>query len=463
MQFSTADKALYLKIVYYGPGLSGKTTNLETIHRITDPEGSQEMVSLRTREDRTLFFDLLPFDLGRLYGLNVRVKLYTVPGQIQYDTTRRQVLAGADGVVFVADSQRKQLDENVRMIRYLLNNLNDNGLDPRTIPMLFQWNKQDLPDLAPQELLESKLNWRSAPSRGAIATTGEGVMETFRDITALTMRHLAEKAPSLPDKMRAAKIQDDIAAAFAHLIGKTVAPPQSAASTPARPRREPEGRMLGDKRADSQEASRDRSVLGLDDLLSEAVHAKLEMAEELVVARADAEAPRRERKALSRLVQIAGLSTSAEPIHKMTLNAALGGLGMKAGALLLRAGKAEALKCVAVTGFASDPLNAIQTPGIGSVAAGLLDRGEPLLTHDIAGELLFGQPSGALADIKGVIALPFGPSRPPEALLLVYSTGRSRDLVDDDVEFCQLVAAVSALALRVVNAAPSGTREHVGA
>jgi signal recognition particle receptor subunit beta len=453
MQFSSADKALYVKIVYYGPGLSGKTTNLETIHRITDPKGRQKMVSLRTQEDRTLFFDLLPFDLGRLYGLTIRVKLYTVPGQIQYDTTRRQVLAGADGVVFVADSQSSQLENNVRMIRYLLNNLQDNGLDARTIPLVFQWNKQDLKELAPNDVLESKLNWRNAPSLPAVATEGDGVIETFREIASLTLRHLAEKAPTLSDKMRSSRIAQDVDAAFAPFLANERARSAEDAPTSAPPARAAPAASTS-LRADE----RDRSVLGLDDLLSEAVQANLEMSSQLVDREASEAIARRERKALMRLVQISGLSTEAEAILKMALTAGLSGLDLSQGAVLVRTKPGAPLRTVALCGMQRDPLNAIETPGIGSVAAGLLDRQAPYVTRDVVGELLFGQSTPETATLRGVLAAPIGPGRPADALIFAYADAQAQDPTPEGLEFLQLVASIASLALRSVrrpSSAPS--------
>ena len=271
MQFSTADRALFVKIVYYGPGLSGKTSNLESIHRLTDPAQRQPMVSLKTAGDRTLFFDLLPFELGRLYGMDVRLKLYTVPGQIQYDLTRKQVLAGADGVVFVADSQMAQREANAWMLRFLRNNLEDNGLDPETIPLVFQWNKRDLPNLMSPEELDRELNWRHVPAFEAVATTGLGVLETFGAITAETVEGMARRSPTPADRKRAGEARAHVEALFAqiHETARRVQP-----AGPAEPERH--DIHLGVQPAASEESRAARGSLGLDDLLNEAVSANLE-------------------------------------------------------------------------------------------------------------------------------------------------------------------------------------------
>ncbi|GAB4373794.1 MAG: hypothetical protein Kow0062_11180 [Acidobacteriota bacterium] len=456
MQFSSADKALYLKIVYYGPGLSGKTTNLETIHRITDPEGRQKMVSLRTQEDRTLFFDLLPFDLGRLYGLNIRVKLYTVPGQIQYDTTRRQVLAGADGVVFVADSQRRMFDENVRMVRYLVNNLKDNGLDPQTIPLVFQWNKRDLPDVVPEAELAKALDYRGVPAIASVATTGVGVMETFREITVRTLEHLARQAPGVSDRMRSQAVREDVEKAFAPFLGRTVTPDRPAAVAVQTPQK-------AVRAADTDAAApadKGRAVFGLDDLLSEAVHANLAMSEQLLEAHQKSSHARRDREALAGLVATALSAGTSEDVLRATLDALVRARELPVGSLLLGSGRPEPLRAVAHVGREHDPLNAIVSPGLGSVATSLLERGEPVLCHDIAGELLFGQPSAETEGLRGVLAVPFGPSDPPRLLLLAYAAGKTRDLTRDDLDYARLVAGIASLALRAVlarkAAAPAG-------
>ena len=148
VQFNFSERTIKAKVVYYGPAQSGKTTNLEQIHRLTDPEGNNRLISLNTAQDRTLFFDLLPFSLGAVSGYDFKVQLYTVPGQVQYNATRRVVLAGADAVVFVADSQNAALKENQPAFENMKVNLLANRLVPEKVPLVIQWNKQDLADAA---------------------------------------------------------------------------------------------------------------------------------------------------------------------------------------------------------------------------------------------------------------------------------------------------------------------------
>jgi signal recognition particle receptor subunit beta len=186
------------KIVYYGPGRSGKTTNLHYIYGRVPDSRRGRMVSLATQTDRTLFFDFLPIDLGQISGFTTRFQLYTVPGQVYYNATRRLVLQGADGVVFVADSQARQLDENLESLQNLQANLLDHAVDIRTMPIVMQYNKQDLPReliLQPIEL-DDALNFRGVPSFPADALHGNGVFETLKSITELVLRRLAQGAPA---------------------------------------------------------------------------------------------------------------------------------------------------------------------------------------------------------------------------------------------------------------------------
>ncbi|HET7275668.1 MAG TPA: GTPase domain-containing protein [Longimicrobiaceae bacterium] len=181
------------KIVYYGPGRSGKTTNLQYIHTRV-PEGRRgSMVSLATDGDRTLFFDLLPLDLGSISGFQTKFQLYTVPGQIYYDATRKLVLKGADGVVFVADSKGNRQDDNVESFRNLQTNLLEQGVDPREFPICFQYNKRDLPDAASVGSMDRVLNYRVLPRFTGTAARGDGVFETLRGITELVLRRVATR------------------------------------------------------------------------------------------------------------------------------------------------------------------------------------------------------------------------------------------------------------------------------
>ncbi|MBN2492611.1 MAG: hypothetical protein JXQ29_17320 [Planctomycetes bacterium] len=178
-------KTISLKVVYYGPGLGGKTTSLKQVHRVIDPEGKVKLVSLDTDEDRTLFFDFLPIELGLVGRFKIKIQGFTVPGQVKYNMTRRYVLTGADGIVFVADSDRSRVVENVESLINLGDNLRAHGLNVNNIPLVFQYNKQDLPNGVPPAELEEKLNFRKVPSYPTIATRGDGVFDSFIAVSKL--------------------------------------------------------------------------------------------------------------------------------------------------------------------------------------------------------------------------------------------------------------------------------------
>ncbi|HVZ77171.1 MAG TPA: GTPase domain-containing protein [Gemmatimonadaceae bacterium] len=188
-----ATREITCKIVYYGPGRSGKTTNLHYIYGQVPDDRKGKMVSLATQTDRTLFFDFLPLDLGTISGFTTRFQLYTVPGQVYYQATRKLVLQGADGVVFVADSQARQLDENIESFQDLHANLAEQGVDVRSIPLVIQYNKQDLPRdliLSTEELADA-INFRGVPDFPADALHGPGVFETLRGISELVLKRLS--------------------------------------------------------------------------------------------------------------------------------------------------------------------------------------------------------------------------------------------------------------------------------
>jgi mutual gliding-motility protein MglA len=188
--FNHATRQMTTKIVYYGPGLCGKTTNLNTIYARTAQKARGEMVSLNTETDRTLFFDLLPMDVGMVGGFKTKLQLYTVPGQVFYNSTRKLVLKGVDGIVFVADSQLPLLDANKESLQNLKDNLRELGLDLHAIPRVFQWNKRDLKNIVPVEILERELNPGGLASFQSIAQDGTGVFETLRGITRLALSHI---------------------------------------------------------------------------------------------------------------------------------------------------------------------------------------------------------------------------------------------------------------------------------
>lgn len=184
-----------VKIVYYGPPLSGKTTNLIYVHSKTNPHIRGNLVSLKTRDDRTIYFDFLQLELGEIEGLKPRFNLYTVPGQVRYLASRKLVLRGADGVVFVADSQAKMRRSNIAAMRNLEQNLREFGIDRSRFPLVLQLNKRDLPDAAPQALLRADLGHNGALCFSSVATEGIGVFDTLKAIIKLVMAETHRRLP----------------------------------------------------------------------------------------------------------------------------------------------------------------------------------------------------------------------------------------------------------------------------
>jgi len=224
--FNYSTKELTAKVVYYGPGLCGKTTNLQWIHEKVPIKNKGKMLSLATETDRTLFFDFLPIEIGTIRGMKTRIQLYTVPGQVFYNATRRMVLKGADCVVFVVDSQEPMLDASIESFENLKQNLEANEIDPDEIPMVLQYNKRDLPNALPIEIINERMNPKGHPFYEAVAIKGQGVEETLKGVTKLVFKSLSAKYGAM-----------EPAAAPAPAAAKAVA--SAAAPPPPRPPSKP--------------------------------------------------------------------------------------------------------------------------------------------------------------------------------------------------------------------------------
>ncbi len=183
-------KEVNCKIVYYGPGLGGKTTNIQEVYRRTSGETRGKMVTLDTENERTLFFDFLPLDLGEIRGFKTRFHLYTVPGQVFYEASRKLILRGVDGIIFVADSQVERMEGNIESLNGMVKNLTEQGYEIDRVPIVMQWNKRDLPNVSSQADLQRQLNKWDVPSFDAAAVNGEGVFETLKMMSKLVLMNL---------------------------------------------------------------------------------------------------------------------------------------------------------------------------------------------------------------------------------------------------------------------------------
>ena len=201
MQLDFAARELTIKLVYYGPALSGKTTNLKALHELLAVEGRGRLMTLDTKDDRTLFFDLLPLSISAGSGLTVRLKLLTVPGQVIHNATRRLVLSGADAVAFIVDSRKSETRETAAAFVNLRQNLTDQGIDPASLPLVIQFNKRDLPEIRPDAELDALAKRGKEPVFKAVAMRGEGVAATFLGLAQLTWAKL-ERENQLADKFQ---------------------------------------------------------------------------------------------------------------------------------------------------------------------------------------------------------------------------------------------------------------------
>ncbi|MBN2715333.1 MAG: hypothetical protein JXX14_05730 [Deltaproteobacteria bacterium] len=220
-----------IKIVYYGPGLGGKTSSLQHMHTVLKPEHRGRMISLATGIDRTLYFDFLPIQLPKIKNFSIRMSVYTVPGQVHYDATRKLVLQGADGVVFVADSQAARQDANIESMENLKENLKNHGMDPNTVPMVIQYNKRDLPGVMPVEQMDRELNFRNVPCFETSATKGFGVFEALKTITKLILADLRRKGIYRDDTMSIVPEPKVDQTAPQATVSRSTRPPSPAEST----------------------------------------------------------------------------------------------------------------------------------------------------------------------------------------------------------------------------------------
>ncbi len=280
VQFNFSERTIKAKVVYYGPAQSGKTTNLEQIHRLTDPAATNRLISLNTAQDRTLFFDLLPFSLGTVSGYDFKVQLYTVPGQVQYNATRRVVLAGADAVVFVADSRKTMLKENLAAFENMKVNLLANRLVPEKVPLVLQYNKRDLEEIQAEAEMTKALNPWGRRDFPAVASLGQGVLDTFVAVVQEMLGAIAVKYNLKEKGLDPATIPDVVAEAFNHLIQAA-----AAAGPPRAPEAKPAGKVVVAQathldHAASLQATPEAGLVS-EELLHRAIRSNVELAEAL--------------------------------------------------------------------------------------------------------------------------------------------------------------------------------------
>jgi len=433
VQFDNQHRQIKIKIVYYGPAVGGKTTCLRHIHRVTDPERRTKLYSLNTAADRTLFFDLLSLNLGRIRGYRLALQLYTVPGQVQYDATRRTVLSGADGVVFVADSQVEQRDANLESLENLWANMAAVGLDRNTVPVVLQYNKRDLDPIQTLEEMDAALNDDKQPAFPTVAISGEGVLDAFTAVGERTLASVADKLGVGTSPQAVARLQEQMRKAmrpFTDVEGEAPAATGDVEVTVTGP-----GVEAG-------------QVLSEDMLVGEAVRANLAMTD--VTTRLDTVSRQLERKVrvMDSISQFGhAVSNQRDParVLRLLITEAIRLLQLQGASVIIIPGNGRVREAV-VHGFKQDPLlHAADSTGA-SVASTLLNERNPrLFVREIDDD-----DGAAVAAVEGAgftsaLAVPMMTQERVVGLLTAYGDKERTDLDEDDLQLATVLASTAAM------------------
>jgi signal transduction histidine kinase/signal recognition particle receptor subunit beta len=433
VQFDNQHRQIKIKIVYYGPAVGGKTTCLRHIHRVTDPERRTKLYSLNTAADRTLFFDLLSLNLGRIRGYRLALQLYTVPGQVQYDATRRTVLSGADGVVFVADSQIEQQDANLESLENLWANMAAVGLDRNTVPVVLQYNKRDLDPIQTVEEMDAALNGDKQPAFPTVAISGEGVLDAFAAVGERTLASVADKLGVGTSPQAVTRLQEQMRKAmrpFMDVEGEVPAATEDVEVTVTGP-----GVEAG-------------QVLSEDMLVGEAVRANLAMTD--VTTRLDRVSRQLERKVrvMDSISQFGhAVSNQRDPakVLRLLITEAIRLLQLQGASVIIIPGNGRVREAV-VHGFKQDPLlHAADSTGA-SVATTLLNERNPrLFVREIDDD-----DGAAVAAVDGAgftsaLAVPMMTQERVVGLLTAYGDKERTDLDEDDLQLASVLASTAAM------------------
>jgi len=437
VQFDNQYRQIKIKIVYYGPALGGKTTCLQHIHRVTDPQRRTKLYSLNTASDRTLFFDLLSLNLGRIRGYRLAMQLYTVPGQVQYNATRRAVLSGADGVVFVADSQVDQREANIQSLENLWENLAANGIERDSLPLVLLYNKRDLSPLLTIDEMASDLADGGVPGYPSVAVSGEGVMEAFAAISERTLAAVADKLGVGTNPQAVERLQQQVRIALEPYVDDDEAPTdgggrddaQVAVTTPAGTASQP---------------------LSQEVLVGEAVRANMAMTD--LNARLDTLRAQLERKvqALAGITEFGTrVADERDPpaVLRTLLKTAIPMLRVQGAAVMVVPGSGQMREAV-VHGFERDPLLATPDEAGEPLAVALLeDRRPQLIARDLEGE----SPSFRIAAVeaagfRSAVAAPMVAHGRLVGVLTAYGGPGRAPLDDDDLQLATILAATAAVA-----------------
>jgi len=433
VQFDNQYRQIKIKVVYYGPAVGGKTTCLQQIHRITDPERRSKLYSLNTASDRTLFFDLLSLNLGRIRGFRLTLQLYTVPGQVQYDATRRAVLTGADGVVFVADSQLHQKDANVESLENLWQNMTATGLDRETVPVVLQYNKRDLEDIQTVEEMDAALNKEQQPAFETVAITGDGVLDAFAVIAERTLAAVADKLGVGTNTQAVERLQQQMRTAIQPFMEEGKEPPPAddvEIHTPA------------------QDVGASE-VLSEEMLVAEAVRANVTMTDLNTRLENLSRQLQRKVRVMDRVSDFGtAVSNARDPakVLRLLIINAIRLLQVQGAAVLIVPGSGLLREAV-VHGFRKDPLLSSADETGQSAAAALLDEKKPELVapgndDDDESTLLSVVRK---SDFASAIAIPLVTQDKVVGLLTAYGDNERAILDEDDLQLAMVLASTAAM------------------
>jgi signal transduction histidine kinase/signal recognition particle receptor subunit beta len=427
------DRTINAKIVYYGTALGGKTTSLKHVHRVIDPAQNVELVSLNTESDRTLFFDFLPISLGRIGGFTVSIQGFTVPGQVRYNLTRKYVLTGADAVVFVVDSSRSQLENNIAALQNLKENLAANGLDYHAIPIVLQYNKQDLPDLVPIEELAAALNDRGLCGFETVATEGTGVFEAFVEVSRQMIDYIAMR-------YRLSGRGGSIGEALAENLNRRLA--GWSGVSPAGP---------GGGLVQVSDDDGDEGDEGSEEHFRQTVDTNIE------IARLYSEVNEIKNHLKSRVAEMVELNDvgrtltsvlNVDELLQTVLDSASRCLGTEFGSLLLLSRDRSNLTEEVVNGFLWDPL--IQTLAPGEAPDGLLSRarkGNGLPIDEEHNRRIFEEIRKKDARIRAAIVAPLVKKDEVLGLIAVYFLDEDPEGLTEKLRFLSALASHASVAL----------------
>jgi signal transduction histidine kinase/signal recognition particle receptor subunit beta len=434
VQFDNQHRQIKIKIVYYGPAVGGKTTCLQHIHRVTDPQRRTKLYSLNTAADRTLFFDLLSLNLGRIRGFRLALQLYTVPGQVQYDATRRTVLAGADGVVFVADSQISQRDANLESLENLWANMAAIGLDRKTVPVVLQYNKRDLDSIQTVEEMEAALNAEKRPAFPTVAISGEGILEAFTAVGEKTLVSVADKLGVGTSPQAISRLQEQMRKAMQPFMD------EEGESTPAA--EDVEVTVT----APHVEAG---EVLSEDVLVSEAVRANLAMTD--VTTRLDIVSRQLERKVrvMDSISQFGhAVSNQRDPakVLRLLITEAIRLLQLQGASVIIIPGVGRVREAV-VHGFKQDPLLQAADSTGASVATAILNHGIPRLFARGLGDENDEVTLTAVeaAGFSSALAVPMMTQEKIVGMLTAFGDNERADFDEDDLQLATVLASTAAM------------------